>query len=265
MRSSSQQMARFTSTNDPRGEEPLRELIAILAAADKLLACTASQLDNALPTAIFDRVERAGQDSIAPRNISLGELQGMYSAGNGVTFTKRRAADAAVTESWRRLLNGGFLMDAVGQASGVMTLPRKGHEAAQATNFEEIRVRQMLSREILHPDLRGAVYDNFAAGHYDTALLDAFKLVEDAVRTASGLTANLVGVKLMREAFNPHNGPLADPNLLQGERDRMPDLFAGAIGVFKNPLSHRRVGNADSAPVMEELMFASRLLQIVKP
>jgi hypothetical protein len=46
---------------------------------------------------------------------------------------------------------------------------------------------------------------------------------------------------------------------------RMPDLFAGAIGVFKNPLSHRKVGKSDPAPVIEELMLASRLLRFVRP
>jgi hypothetical protein len=51
----------------------------------------------------------------------------------------------------------------------------------------------------------------------------------------------------------------------RGEQDRMPDLFAGAIGVFKNPLSHRQVGNSDPIPVIEELMLASRLLRFVKP
>ncbi len=123
----------------------------------------------------------------------------------------------------------------------------------------------MLRREILHPDLRAAVYDNFAAGHYDTAVLEAFKLVEVAVRTAAGLSSSLVGVKLMRQAFDPQSGPLTDRNMPRGEQDRMPDLFAGVIGVFKNPLSHRQVGNNDPIPVIEELMLASRLLRFVKP
>jgi hypothetical protein len=45
----------------------------------------------------------------------------------------------------------------------------------------------------------------------------------------------------------------------------MADLFAGAIGTFKNPLSLRRLGNSDPVPVIEELMLASRLLRFVKP
>lgn len=243
----------------------MRELIAKLSTPTHLLSCAPAQLDGILLAAIADRVKRAKSDPISPRNISLSELQGMYPAGEGATYLQRRDADIAITESWRRLLNEGFLVEAVGQADGVMTLSGKGQQAAEATCFEDIRMRQMLRREMLHEDLQGAVYDSFAAGHYDIAILEAFKLVEDRVRSMSGLGASLFGVKLMREAFNPQKGPLRDASLPQGERDRMPDLFAGAIGVFKNPLSHRKVGNSDPAPVIEELMLASRLLRFVKP
>jgi uncharacterized protein (TIGR02391 family) len=155
-------------------------------------------------------------------------------------------------------------MQAIGQAAGVMTLTGKGLEAADAVRFEEIAIRQSLTRELLHPDLQQSVYDSFAAGHYDTAVLDAFKLVEDSVRTAAALPASLVGVPLMRRAFDPEKGRLRDELLPPGERDRMPDLFAGAISVFKNPLSHRKLGKTDPAVVIEELMFASRLLRFVR-
>jgi Protein of unknown function (Hypoth_ymh) len=100
---------------------------------------------------------------------------------------------------------------------------------------------------------RGAVYDNFASGSYDTS-----------ARETAKLPATLVGVKLMREAFNPNAGKLTDMALPMAERERMADLFAGAIGTFKNPLSHRKFGNTDPAPVIEELLFASRLLRFLR-
>lgn len=243
----------------------MREVLARLRTPDKLFACTATQLDGILLASIAERIKRSQEDPIAPRNVSLPELQGMYAIGDGVNFAQRSRADTALTESWQRLINAGFLMEAVGQAPGVMTLTSKGFEAADAVHFEEITVRQRLTREMLHADLRGSVYDSFAAGHYDTAVLDAFKLVEDAVRNAAALPANLLGVQLMRQAYDPQRGPLRDPSLPAGERDRMPDLFAGSIGVFKNPLSHRKMGKSDPAPVIEELMLASRLLRFVKP
>jgi hypothetical protein len=38
----------------------------------------------------------------------------MYPIGGGVTFAMRSKADIAVSESWTRLTNRGFLMQAVG-------------------------------------------------------------------------------------------------------------------------------------------------------
>ena len=124
----------------------------------------------------------------------------------------RSKADVAVTESWQRLTNRGFLMQAVGQSAGAMTLTSKGLQAADAVNFEEIIVRQKLDEGNAARGSSGSVYDNFAAGHYDTAVLDAFKLVEDAVRNAAtGLPAGLVGGPLVRQAFDKQKGPLRDP------------------------------------------------------
>lgn len=228
----------------------MRELLAKLPTPDKLLACTPTQLDGILTAAISERIKRSQQDQTAPRNIELTALQGMYPIGEGVTFAQRQRVDIAITESWQRLMNRGFLMQAIGQSAGVMTLTSKGLEAADPVKFEEIIVRQSLTRDMLHSELRGSVYDSFTAGHYDTAVRDAFALVEDAVRTKAGpAAAPLVGAKLMRKAFK---APMAD-------------FFAGAFGVFRNLYAHRNVGNADPAPVIEELMIASRLLRFVKP
>lgn len=259
-------MVRSSLTRDGKRVIGLRELIARLPKPAQLLACTPSQLDGILLAAIAERVERSERDPMWPRNVSLDGLQGIYAIGEGVTARARMDADVALAESWRRLLNDGFLRDAVGQSAGVMTLTAKGLEAAKATNFEEIKVRQMLRREMLHPDLQTAVYDNFAEGHYDTAVMEAFTLVEDAVRkAATGLPAGLMGGPLMKQAFDPKRGPLADPSLHAGVRAALPELFSGAMGVFRNPVAHGKVGKTDPAIVMEELTMASRLLRFVKP
>jgi hypothetical protein len=44
----------------------------------------------------------------------------------------------------------------------MMTLTAKVREAAGSVEFEEITMRQMLRRELLHSDLQGSVYENFA-------------------------------------------------------------------------------------------------------
>ena len=45
----------------------------------------------------------------------------------------------------------------------------------------------------------------------------------------------------MRRAFNPREGALHDPEAEGGELQATADLFAGAIGAYKNPASHRSV------------------------
>ena len=196
----------------------MHELLAKLPTPDKLFACTATPLDGVLLAAIGERVRRSQKNQTAPRNISLPELEGIYAIGIGVNFTQRQRADHALTESWQRLINAGFLMQAVGQSAGSMTLTSKGMEASDSVNLEEIAVRQRLTREMLHLELQGSVYNAFAAGHYDTAVLDAFKLLEDAVRNAASLPANVIGVQLMRQAYDPQKGPLRDPSRAWGGR-----------------------------------------------
>lgn len=66
----------------------------------------------------------------------------------------------------------------------------------------------------------------------------------------------------MRKAFHVETGPLRNPNALEAERQALSDLFAGAIGSYKNPSSHRHVPiGAEEA--VEMIMLASHLLRIV--
>jgi uncharacterized protein (TIGR02391 family) len=89
------------------------------------------------------------------------------------------------------------------------------------------------------------------------------KAVEVAVRSAASLPQSLLGVKLMRTAFGPESGPLTDMPADAGERvDRM-ELFAGAIGSYKNPHSHRNVALDDPDEAAELILLANHLLRIV--
>lgn len=115
----------------------------------------------------------------------------------------------------------------------------------------------------LHPALSSA-RSNFALRDYETASFAAMKAVEVEVRRVAGLTNELVGVALMRTAFSPKDGVLRDPDAEGGEQQATADLFAGAIGAYKNPASHRAVRFDDPMEAAEVLQLADLLLRIVQ-
>ncbi|GGI02298.1 hypothetical protein GCM10007170_43690 [Arthrobacter liuii] len=103
----------------------------------------------------------------------------------------------------------------------------------------------------------------YALGDYETASFAAMKAVEVEVRRAACLTNELLGVKLMRRAYSPDDGALRDPDAERGEQQATADLFAGAIGLYKNPASHRTVEFDDPIEAAEVVQLADLLLRIV--
>ncbi|SED25043.1 TIGR02391 family protein [Bradyrhizobium erythrophlei] len=238
----------------------LTELVAKFPNAARLLELSAAQIDAVLLACVAARAN--DPNPLASKFVYRDEISGLYPIGVAARHDQSQAVDLALMESWERLKSSNIIMQAPGQARDNMTLTARGQEIAGAGNMDEIMSRANLRREMLHPLLRTSVYDSFATGHYDTAVRDAFVIVEDRVKVTSGNKGD-IGVRLMRAAFNANGGAqtLTDMSLPLAERERMADLFAGAIGTYKNPLSHRVVGNSDPQPVIEELMFASRLLR----
>lgn len=102
----------------------------------------------------------------------------------------------------------------------------------------------------------------FLLGKYDLAVFAAFKAIEVRVRALSGASDSDIGVKLMRSAFGD-NGPLRDNDMDRGESVALMELFAGAIGLFKNPTSHRVVTYDDPVEAAEAIFFADLLMRVL--
>ena len=110
--------------------------------------------------------------------------------------------------------------------------------------------------------IRDDVWALFHRGRYDTAVFEAMKAVEVAVREAAKFGDDRYGTQMMRDAFGK-GGPLRDAGQQTAEADALLMLFQGAIGSYKNPHSHRNVPLDDPDEAAEIIMLANHLLRIV--
>jgi len=168
---------------------------------------------------------------------------------------------AVTLEGWQWLRTHGFLAPHPEHATEWEALTRAGQAVSPQAHLDEIRGLGILRRADLDGELRRTVESLMMSGKYDDAVLAAMRYVEDRVRFAGHLSNSDIGVSLMRTAFGGA-GSLRDPKIDGGEATGRMDLFAGAIGVFKNPASHRIVGN-DQTQAVEVIFFANTLLRLV--
>lgn len=168
----------------------------------------------------------------------------------------------ALSEAWSWLEREILVAHRPGEREGWVFITRRGTSLRTRTDFETFLKSKLLPKELLHPLIADKVWPLFIRGEYDTAVFQAFKEVEVTVRTAAGYPATDIGVPLMRKAFNVQTGPLSDRTTPEGERQALSDLFAGAVGSYKNPSSHRHVA-IDPPETAEMIMLASHLLKII--
>lgn len=168
----------------------------------------------------------------------------------------------ALREAWMWLKREGFIISTQGFHPNMVSITRKGEDVENSYALEAYRKAKLLPKKLLHPVIAQKVYHLFLRGDYDTGIFQAYKEVEIAVRNAGDYTAADYGVDLMRKAFQADNGPLTDQNQLKPEREATAHMFAGAIGLYKNPQSHRNVP-VTAEEAVKIIMLASHLLGIV--
>jgi uncharacterized protein (TIGR02391 family) len=158
---------------------------------------------------------------------------------------------------------GIIVRDPLHPAALCYLVTRQGRALKTRADLEAFRKGRTLPLDLLQQSLTDKVHHLFLRGDHDTAVFQAFKEVEVAVRKAGNYPNDLLGVKLMRQAFDPNTGPLSDRALVAGERESETHLFAGALGHAKNPLSHRDV-NLTKQEAARLIVLASHLLAIVE-
>jgi uncharacterized protein (TIGR02391 family) len=178
----------------------------------------------------------------------------------------------ALMEAWDWLLHAGFLAKEGNDSTRAGTfVTRRGQQVTSREDFASYSKGILLPKAQIHPLIANRVYPAFLHGDYDTAIFQAFREVEVAVRTSGQFGIDDHGTELMWAAFRPSEkgkgvpqqpGPLTDIQLPIPEQQAMAQLYAGAFGFYRNSTAHRYVPTKPEEAA-EVLMFASQLLRIV--
>lgn len=180
-------------------------------------------------------------------------------ANDGYSGVEARKAGLLFMEGLSYLIREGLLIRDPEQSADFYVLSRTGRNVSDEKDFETGVPRSIDAREVLHPLIAAVALPELERGraYFADAIFKAFRQVEIIVRKQSCLTG--YGVPLMREAFRV-GGPLHVPTVDPSEADALAHLFAGAIGRFKNPASHREVEESDIRVAFQLLAFASYLI-----
>lgn len=175
------------------------------------------------------------------------------------------AIGLALREAAAWLLAQGLVIPAAGTngRNGWCVLSRRAQKFQDEHEFASYTAARRLPRENLHPRISNKVWMAFMRNEFDVAVFQAMKAVEVAVRDAAEYPKGDHGVPMIRRAFHKDTGPLTDGGAEEAEKEALSALFAGAIGLYKNPHSHRDVDLTDPAEAAEIVMLANLLLRIV--
>jgi uncharacterized protein (TIGR02391 family) len=186
---------------------------------------------------------------------------------DGYAYSVQTKSDLerVIARAWKGLEDGGLIEepDSHNGKNGYRVPSAKGKSAHAATDYMGVRMRTKFTREMFHPGLPDAAWNAFSVGDYDTAIFEAFKSLEVAVRNKGGLASMDFGAALMKKAFDPDNGPLRDVAAPRSRRVARCDLFTGAFGEIRNPKGHNDPTITDTLIAVEELMTAGVLRRIV--
>lgn len=197
-------------------------------------------------------------DQPNPNSILRGHEQAHHQNGEPDTdFLMERWSDA-----WAWLIANGLVgPHHRNTPSDWHRVTQQGRQVAEAGTVRELLAEQRLPDD-LHDDLHEA-RRQFRNGNAEIAVFAAMRQVEIRLRTLSGAGNDMIGVSLARYALRPDGGPLSDDRLEAGEREAISHLFAGALGAFKNPTSHRLVDFDDPAVAADILLLADLLLRLL--
>ena len=204
-------------------------------------------------------------------NSQVTGKRGLAACGNLISsealrdYSREHETDIryALVEALAWLENEGLIaQDPIQKNKDWPFITRRGRKLENRTAVEAYRKANLLPKELLHPIMVDKVWPLFLRGEYDTAVFQAFKEVEIAVRDAVEYTEEDCDVELMEKAFDPRTGKLTESTQTEGEKQGILVLFKGSMSVYKDPTCHQNV-NFSAERAAEAIIFASHLFKIV--
>jgi uncharacterized protein (TIGR02391 family) len=240
------------------------QLIDLFPEADALLGLSIEELGLVLLRLAKQRLDESGifhSQSISYRGIDHDKEL----SSSGYPRGRETELRAALAEGWAWLDANCLLIPAPSQSpgSGFRILSRRAKKLHSDEDFKHYLAAVEFPKSLIHPAIAEKTWAALTRGDLDEAVFAAFKAVEVAVRTAGNFSDTDIGVQLMRKAFDKSTGPLADASQPESEREALAHLFAGAIGSYKNPHSHRTISITDPREAQQMIVLASHLLGIV--
>ena len=236
-------------------------LTSVIPDVDVLVALAPEELAEVLLRLADER----RQNGLIHLQALASDIQGHPGTSDGYPQNRKRDAELALAEAWNWLTVQGLLIPEPGinGNNGHMVLSRRARAILADGSFNTYARSLAFPKALLHPSIADEVWLDIVRGDLETAVFKAFRAVEVAVREAAHFADTDIGTALMRKAFDKTAGPLSDMQQPEAEREALAHLFAGAIGSYKNPHSHRTISISDATEAQEMVVLASHLLRII--
>jgi len=195
-------------------------------------------------------------------------LQGNFTnyLGNPQNTSLYDEVGKKIMEAWNYLERLGLVAQKPGEVSlQWYYVTERGRSVRDKEAFHKFQRTEIFKLDHFDSVLAQKVFPLLIRGDYETAITVAYKELEVRIRDACGLDNSQYGLDLIRKhAFKPESGILTDQSLHKQEQEAMMQMFAGAIGFYKNASSHRYLGVDDPYEVSEIIGLANHLIRIVE-
>ena len=234
-------------------------LTSLIPDVDVLVALAPEELAEVVLWLTLERGKKHHLQAIA------SDIHGIPGTTAGYPQDKKADAELALAEAWNWLSVQGLLIPEPGinGNNGWMLMSRRAQTVLANNSFKSYTASIAFPKTLLHPSIADEIWLDIVRGDLETAVFKSFRAVEIAVREVGIFSAMDLGTALMRKAFDKTTGPLSDQQQPEAEREALAHLFAGAIGSYKNPHSHRTIAINDAVEAQEMVVLASHLLRIV--